>query len=66
MDIFLQDTVQKVNYKIASRREGDIIQAYADPSKAKKILGWQAKQSLSSALKSAWEWEKNWQKEESS
>ena len=63
---FESSTGQKVNYKITSRREGDITQAYADPSKAKKILGWQAEQSLASGLKSAWEWEKNWQNEESS
>jgi len=57
-------TGEKVNYKIADRRPGDIIQAYANPAKAKKILGWEAQYSLGQALLSAWEWEKNWHQEQ--
>ena len=33
---------RKVNYKIAPRRAGDIAACYADPSKAKEVLGWEA------------------------
>jgi UDP-glucose 4-epimerase len=32
--------------------------AYADAKKAKNVLGWESKYSLSEALKSAWSWEK--------
>ena len=32
----------KVNYKIAPRRPGDLSKFYADPTKAKKELGWEA------------------------
>lgn len=58
INTFEESTGEKLPYKIASRREGDIISAYADTSKAEKTLGWKTKLSLSDALKSAWEWEK--------
>ena len=47
-----------MNYKIAPRREGDVIAAYADTTKANKILGWKADTDLDTALASAWKWEK--------
>jgi len=50
---------QKLNYKIVGRRSGDVISAYADTSKANKILGWKAKLDLKDALMSAWNWEKS-------
>ncbi len=49
---------QKLNYKITSRRLGDIVAAYADTALANKELGWKAKSSLEEALASAWAWEK--------
>jgi UDP-glucose 4-epimerase len=47
----------KLNYKIMGRREGDVIAAYADTTKANTVLGWQAKLNLKDALSSAWKWE---------
>jgi len=47
----------KLNYKIVGRRAGDITAAYADTTKANKVLGWQAELSLEAALKSAWDWQ---------
>ncbi|MFD2100740.1 UDP-glucose 4-epimerase GalE [Flagellimonas iocasae] len=49
---------EKLNYKIVDRREGDVIQAYADTTKANEVLGWTAEATLDEAMKSAWEWEK--------
>lgn len=49
---------KKLNYKITSRRLGDIVAAYADTALANKELGWKAKSSLEEALASAWAWEK--------
>ncbi len=43
----------KINYKIAPRREGDIATCFADCSKAKKELNWEAKHSLADMCKSA-------------
>ncbi|MDC6365655.1 MULTISPECIES: UDP-glucose 4-epimerase GalE [Flavobacteriaceae] len=49
---------EKLNYKIAPRRHGDVVQAYADTAKANSVLGWKAESTLDDAVKSAWEWEK--------
>lgn len=48
---------QKLNYKIVDRREGDVIEAFANTDKANDILGWKAKSTLEEALASAWKWE---------
>lgn len=49
---------QKLNYKIADRRAGDIISAYADTTKANNVLGWKAELTLDDAMQSAWKWQK--------
>lgn len=48
---------QKLPYKITGRREGDIVSAYADTTKANEELGWVAESSLEDALESAWKWQ---------
>jgi UDP-glucose 4-epimerase len=50
---------QKLNYKVAPRREGDVEAIFSDCSKSKKVLNWQAKLSLDEMIGSAWEWEMN-------
>lgn len=57
IDAFEKVTAQKLPYKMVGRREGDVIEAYADTRKANEVLGWQAKSTLQDALKSAWKWE---------
>ena len=52
---------QKLKYIIGPKRKGDIIEAYADPKKANKILNWKTEQNLDQAMLSAWEWEKKLQ-----
>ena len=49
----------KLNYKIAPRREGDIIAIWADPTLANTELGWKAERSLDETLAAAWAWEKH-------
>ncbi|WP_343762892.1 UDP-glucose 4-epimerase GalE [Gangjinia marincola] len=44
-------------YAIVERRTGDVIQAYADTTKASKQLGWKSRFTLAQALESAWKWE---------
>ena len=48
-----------VTYKIVDRRPGDIAACWADPSKAKKELGWEAKKSLADMCEDTWRWQKN-------
>ena len=49
----------KVNYKIEGRRDGDIIEAYANNNLAKTELNWQPNTSLETSLKNSWKWEQN-------
>ena len=48
---------QKLTYEIGERREGDVIAAYADTTKANTVLRWKTKRSLDEAVASAWKWE---------
>lgn len=48
---------KKLNYRIADRRPGDVIAAYADTTRANEVLGWKAQSSLDEAMASAWKWE---------
>ncbi|MBW7573058.1 UDP-glucose 4-epimerase GalE [Caproiciproducens faecalis] len=50
---------KKVNYQIAPRRPGDIAECYADVSKAKNDLGWQAKYGLDEMCRDSWNFIKN-------
>jgi len=49
---------QKLPYKIVDRREGDVIEAFANTDRANHVLGWKAKFTLEDALENAWKWEK--------
>src|SRR5258706_11713296 len=54
---FIEVTGVKLNYEVGPRRPGDIEKVYANPDKAKKLLGWQTKLTLDVALKDAWRWQ---------
>ena len=62
IEAFERATGKKVNYEIVDRRPGDVEKIWADPTKANKVLGWEAKRSLEESLKTAWEWEKYYRK----
>jgi len=48
---------KEVCYSIAPRRAGDIATCYADPSYAKKILGWEAKRNIEEMCTDTWKWQ---------
>jgi UDP-glucose 4-epimerase len=48
---------KEVPFCIAPRRAGDIAKCYADPSYAKKILGWEAKQNIEEMCEDSWRWQ---------
>ena len=50
---------EKLNYKFADRRAGDVIAAYADTKKANAELGWKSESSLDDAMDAAWKWQKS-------
>jgi len=48
---------EKLKYQIVDRREGDVVAAYAETSKANDVLGWKTELTLDDAMASAWKWE---------
>ena len=50
---------RKLPYEVTARRPGDIAECYADCSKAKKELGWEAQYTLKDMCEDSWRWQKN-------
>lgn len=48
---------KKVNYKIAPRRPGDVAACYANPAKAKEVLGWEATRGIEEMCKDLAKWQ---------
>lgn len=57
LNAFESATGVKVPHKIVGRRAGDIIQIWADPTKANDVLGWKAEVSIEDTMRSAWNWQ---------
>ena len=47
-----------INYRIADRRPGDIAECYADPTKAKEVLGWTAERDLRKMCEDSARWQR--------
>ena len=56
---FEKASQKKVPYAIAPRRAGDIASSYADCSKAKKILGWEARFGIDKMCEDMWNFAKD-------
>ena len=56
---FEDATGVEVKYKIVDRRPGDIATCYADPSKAKNDLGWEAKKGIEEMCRDSWRFTSN-------
>lgn len=54
---FEKATGVKIKYKFAERRQGDAAVGYADPSKAKKVLNWEASYGIEKMCKDSWNWQ---------
>jgi UDP-glucose 4-epimerase len=54
---FEQASGRPVPYQLVDRRAGDVAQCYADPSLARKLLGWEARRSLQEMCADAWRWQ---------
>jgi UDP-glucose 4-epimerase len=50
---------RRVAYRIAPRRSGDVACCYADPGKARELLGWNAELDLAAMCADAWRWQDN-------
>ena len=47
----------KVPYEICPRRPGDLATCYADPTKSREVLGWQAKHDQTDMCRDTWNWQ---------
>ncbi|MDE6497131.1 MAG: UDP-glucose 4-epimerase GalE [Muribaculaceae bacterium] len=57
INTFEEATGVKVPHQFAPRREGDITQVWADPTRANTVLGWNADTPLADTMVSAWRWQ---------
>ena len=48
---------KKLPYVIGPRRPGDIAACYADPTKAREELGWEAKYGIEEMCRDSWNWQ---------
>lgn len=48
---------KELPYKIAPRRPGDLAVCFSDPTKAKGVLGWEAKRGIDDMCRDSWNWQ---------
>lgn len=54
---FTQVTGQEIPYQFSPRRAGDIASCYASADKAKALLGWEAKLTITDMCADSWRWQ---------
>ena len=54
---FSEVSGQDIPYQFAARRAGDIASCYASADKAKNLLGWEAKLSITEMCQDTWRWQ---------
>ena len=57
MAAFSQACGKPIPHRIVGRRPGDVASCYADPSLARRELGWQATRGLAEMCADAWRWQ---------
>lgn len=57
VDAFQRATGTTVPYQIVARRAGDLPEYYADPRKASRVLGWEARLGIERMCMDAWRWQ---------
>ena len=58
VEAFELATGQKVPYQISNRRSGDIATCFANPTKAKNKLSWEATRDVVQMCKDSWNWQR--------
>ncbi|WP_214784566.1 UDP-glucose 4-epimerase GalE [Exiguobacterium sp. s183] len=56
---FEQESGKTVPYNVTARRPGDIATCFADPTKSKQMLGFEAKHDIRDMCRDAWNWQSN-------
>lgn len=57
INAFEKITGQKINYKIAPRRAGDLAECFANPELALQELSWKTEKSLDDMVADTWNWQ---------
>lgn len=47
----------EIPYEICPRRDGDVAENYADPTKAEQLMGWKAEYDLDRMCEDSWRWQ---------
>jgi len=55
---FSEVSGRNVPYRVVSRRPGDIAQSCADPTRARHLLGWEAKLGIKAMCTDSWRWQR--------
>ena len=58
VEAFELATGQKVPYQISNRRSGDVATCFANPTKAKKKLSWEATRDVVQMCRDSWNWQR--------
>jgi len=59
IEAFERASGKTVPYTFVERRQGDVATCYADPSKARKSLNWEAKRGIDEMCEDIWRWQIN-------
>ena len=57
VNTFMEVNHVNIPYVIAPRRPGDIATCYADPTKSREVLHWEAKETLADMCRDSWNWQ---------
>lgn len=57
VNAFEEQNAKSIPFKIVERRPGDVAACYADASKARELLNWQAQLDVNAMVKDSWHWQ---------
>jgi len=57
LNAFEKAAGKSLPYKVGPRRPGDLAVAYADPTRAREELGWEAKKTIDEMCEDTWRWQ---------
>lgn len=56
---FEQASGRKVPHEVVARRPGDVAELWADPARAKQLLGWTASRGIEAMCADTWRWQRD-------
>ncbi|MEZ5544625.1 MAG: UDP-glucose 4-epimerase GalE [Lysobacteraceae bacterium] len=56
---FEQASGRKVPHEVVARRPGDVAELWADPARAKQLLGWSTSRGIEAMCADTWQWQRD-------